>query len=284
MVRLDQSFAINRFIIYAKSITLQFQISKHSSNGRIYPPIISIDYDIIEQKFNQNSLLETEFNLTFHMEDSNIKYNLNIAVSIFGSFGVLWSIFRTWCWMRRSGRKRLDLIVLGTFLIKSLSSLSNILLVITLLFIINQLIIFKFQSIIHTVMFTPSQEYSIILYVIVAYFFKLIELTNLLLDITSVDIFFLDWEKPRKREILENYGKLEDKCREKTDQRSDTMQNNHQSLSANYSPFTMLDSTQSNITIWRSYFVANEWCELATQRRINISVHIFVLIFIFEVF
>lgn len=66
------------------------------------------------------------------------------------------------------------------------------------------------------------------LLVIMAFVFKLLETLHLLYTQTNVDIFFVDWEKAR--------GQLGNKS--------------------------------MPISIWRTYFVANEWNELQAMRKV----------------
>ena len=278
LVRFDLQ-GTNKFILYARKVSLNFQISKYSMDGQIYPPIISIEYAAIDANANRpNNSIETEFDLIFQMDDSNVKYNLNLVVSILCSLAILWSIFRTWCWMKRSG-KSFDLSVVSTFVAETVTSVSTILLLVILFFVINQLVVFKFQSNIHMVLFTSAQESTIIVYLVVSYVFLIIKLFMAILKITSIDIFFLDWEKSRK-----TYSKTDDKGRDRissSDKRPEMDQMNHRRPSG-ISNITMAESS-ANITIWRSYFVANEWCELSIKRRIDISFHLFILILLLEV-
>lgn len=255
----------NSFVIYAKSVSLQFRISKHSNDGKMYPPIIKIEYGLIDfETMNRNQTIETEFNVTFQMNDSNFKYNLNLMISILCSFAILWSIFRTWCWTHRTGIENIDLSVIANFIFNTTSTISNILIIVCIIFILNHLIVFKFQTIIHTVLLTPIQESTIIIYLTIAFMLKLIQLFKLIISITSVDIFFLDWEKPRK---VDNYGKVDEKNRDSSSQ--------HGIMGEQNSP--------TNTTIWRSYFVTNEWFELSHERRIHIGSHILLLLFLLEV-
>ena len=70
----------------------------------------------------------------------------------------------------------------------------------------------------------------------------------------SVDIFFIDWERPRAR--------------------SSVMQPRSQTLPEN---------TEQPVSIWRTYFVANEWNEIQAKRRISLTFQLIVTVFLLKV-
>lgn len=65
---------------------------------------------------------------------------------------------------------------------------------------------------------------------------------------TSIDIFLVDWEKPR---ILPNQK-----------------QNGTQ---------------KQTVSIWRSYFVANEWAEIQTKRKISLPIQLLFTVLLLKV-
>ena len=67
----------------------------------------------------------------------------------------------------------------------------------------------------------------------------------------SIDIFFIDWERPRGSVVQQTEGGSKPK--------------------------------ESSVSIWRTYFVANEWNEIQTTRKINEIFQIFVVLFFLSV-
>lgn len=273
-----------RFVLYPRSVTLQFTISQYSSKGQILPPVIKVQYDAID--FSEaSSIIQTEFNVVFQMNDSSVKYHLNLSISILIVFAVFWSAFRTWCWMKRSDAA-FDASAVCTFIAIIINAVSNVLLLVSLFFVINQLVVFKFQSVIHTVLFTPDQEGLIVVYLVIAYILKTIQLFRQIICNSSIDIFFLDWEKPRNKDIIESNGKMEYKSRissSENKQTDITMEMNNHRKPSGVSNLSSTAEASSSVPIWRSCFVANEWSELNGKRRIDLSLHIFLLILLLQV-
>ena len=71
----------------------------------------------------------------------------------------------------------------------------------------------------------------------------------------SVDIFFMDWENPRARSVIQppTEGKS-------TNEKSD-----------------------NSVSIWRTYFIANEWNEIQSTRKIHFALQIIISLFFLEV-
>lgn len=80
----------------------------------------------------------------------------------------------------------------------------------------------------------------------------------------SVDIFFVDWERPRARNIItvptETKGNNNGSAKQLNDPRS-----------------------EGNVSIWRTYFVANEWNEIQSTRKIHMASQIIITLFFLEV-
>lgn len=83
-----------------------------------------------------------------------------------------------------------------------------------------------------------------IMFLAIAFSLKLVELLHALAIQTNVDLFFIDWERP------------ESKSTEET-----------------------ATITDSNVSVWRTYFVANEWNELLTVRKTSSVFQIIATVF-----
>ena len=260
-------------MVYAKSVIFEIESNQESDDGRINPPVIKIHYETLEKNLlDLNHPITTELNVIYKIDDDNLKYKVHLTITVLCSLAMLWAIFRTWCWTKRNGPERFEMSIIGMFVLYTLSYVSNIFIFVCLFVLVNQVMVFKFQSIIHTVLLCPTQESSLIIYLIIAYVLKLIQLFCHMMSLSSTDIFFIDWEKPRNKETMESYQK------EHQSNKSTPVKNGSAVSSRSKQPETV-----SNVTIWRSYFVANEWSELIAHRRINLSIHIFMLIICLEV-
>lgn len=270
-IGVDHFNQMRPFVVYAKTVTIEIELDSDSTEGSIQPPILKIDYETLEQ--GSEDPIWTKLEVVFKMNDHNLKFTIHLIIIVFCSLAVLWAIFRTWVWAKRSGPDRFDLSILGAFLLNLITFVSNILIVVCLFVLINQSIVFKFQSIIHTIPLSSEQEDSIIIYLIIAYVLKTIQMLSLIMVIANSDIFFIDWEKPRKKDLAEVHSKSADP-KETPAKRSEASASSLR---------TKQPESVSNVTIWRSYFVTNEWSELMEYRRINISVHTLLMILFLEV-
>lgn len=80
---------------------------------------------------------------------------------------------------------------------------------------------------------------------------QIVEIVRLIWKQTTIDIFLVDWEKPR---IL-----------------SSQKQNG------------IMDTQKQTVSIWRSYFVANEWAEIQTKRKISLPLQLLLTILLLKV-
>lgn len=86
---------------------------------------------------------------------------------------------------------------------------------------------------------------------------QIIEVAYLIYNQITIDIFFIDWERPRARNSVPR-------------------------AAVNGSVNSDLEEQQP-VSIWRTYFVANEWNEIQTKRKLNINIHLLITIFILKV-
>jgi len=105
----------------------------------------------------------------------------------------------------------------------------------------------------------PEETFKILL--IVSFVLKTIDIIHLVIRQTTVDIFFIDWERPKS-------GRMND------DLTLQKKNNNNKILS--------LGNTK-NISAWRTCFIANEFNEIQTFRRIRVSFHLLFALFLLKV-
>lgn len=86
-------------------------------------------------------------------------------------------------------------------------------------------------------------------------YFQLIQVINIICTQVMTDIFFLDWERPREIAGKAN-GKNENNAGAKC---------------------------TAPVSIWRTYFIANEWNELQVTRRINLAIQLLSVLFFLKV-
>ena len=94
-------------------------------------------------------------------------------------------------------------------------------------------------------------------YVIAIFSLKIVDIGHLLISQMSTDIFLLDWERPKPK----GGGG-----------------GGHQATAA-----AADDGASSSVSVWRTYLVANEWNELQSVRKINLTLQVILVIFVLKV-
>uniref|UniRef100_H0YC18 Transmembrane protein 67 n=1 Tax=Homo sapiens TaxID=9606 RepID=H0YC18_HUMAN len=99
----------------------------------------------------------------------------------------------------------------------------------------------------------PIQEERFVTYVGCAFALKALQFLHKLISQITIDVFFIDWERPKGKVLkaVEGEGGV----------RSATVP----------------------VSIWRTYFVANEWNEIQTVRKINSLFQVLTVLFFLEV-
>lgn len=92
------------------------------------------------------------------------------------------------------------------------------------------------------------QEVAFITLLSLATLFRFLQIVYLVWKQTSIQIFLIDWEKPKVMATLDT-------------------------------PTT----TPTSVSIWRTYFVANEWNEIQTLRKINSFLVLVITVLFLEV-
>jgi meckelin len=156
-------------------------------------------------------------------------------------------------------------------------------------------LVFKNQSVIHTLLLTSDQERLLIVYIIIAFFLKLLHLIHELLVIGTIDIFFIDWERPKKRDLNSSVTITRPKSGSTVNDNNENVDINkpnsgsRSSISGSLIPPSAKSAQLKpfiefpNVTVWRSNFVANEWMELCGRRRLSLSFHVLLVILTLDV-
>lgn len=92
----------------------------------------------------------------------------------------------------------------------------------------------------------------------------MVKLLKLFYDMINIDIFFIDWERP-KYNYNENFMQYSNKSHPGTP-----------SITSSLKQPTLSSSPPcyDSVSAWRLYFIANEFQELITKRKISVLLHI----------
>ncbi|KPP60114.1 meckelin-like [Scleropages formosus] len=245
--------AMPKVVRVATTIKISFQLVPNTMKGEVYPPLISISYSDILVSNIKTQTIPVSFSVEYKMDQSEAQVKTDIALGVLGGVSVLYALLKTASWKRRIASPLIDLTTIMKFLLFYAGDLANVFFVITVGTGLYWLIFYKAQQFVSVLLPLPDQEEKFITYVACAFALKTVQFLHKLINQLSVDIFFIDWERPRGKAIKTIDGAGEAR------------------------------NIPSPVSIWRTYFVANEWNEIQTIRKINPTFQVVAALFFLEV-
>ncbi|NXL56718.1 MKS3 protein, partial [Chordeiles acutipennis] len=242
-----------RVIRVASKITISIRLVSHTQRGTIYPPLLTIAYkDVLVQNPETQSVM-VSFSVNYEMNQSDARIQTDIALGVLGGLAVLWSLLKTAGWKRRTGSSIIDLQTILKFLLFYAGDLANVFFIVTVGTGIYWLVFFKAQHFVSVLLPLPSQEEAFVTYLACAFSLKALQFLQLLVSQLTIDIFFIDWERPKGKVLKAVEGE------------------------------GVIKSAAAPVSIWRTYFIANEWNEIQTVRKINPLFQVLAVLFFLEV-
>ncbi|XP_077294950.1 meckelin [Arctopsyche grandis] len=248
-----------KYFRYAKYIEIRIRIRRKGKGERskIYPPLFIVHYaELSEDDVNVDVNVNMEFAITYELDGASMVNGMEIAVGSISAFGILYTILQTWSYSRRLGILGFDAFTILQFFIFACGNLANSFFIVSFGASSYSFIINKMQKVVYMLPPTKKDEYVIQTYIIVAFSLKIFEVLAINWKQINVDISFIDWEKPNQP-LLEIGIKTPSKTNLKA---------------------------EAPKSFWRPYFVANEWNEIQTMRKISLPLHLVACIFALEVF
>uniref|UniRef100_UPI00398E4F66 meckelin-like n=1 Tax=Pristiophorus japonicus TaxID=55135 RepID=UPI00398E4F66 len=236
-------------VTYAKDLVLRTYLP--TSNPISEPPfLLTVQYAQAEDLRAQT---QVTFAVRYEMKHSAHKRDTDIALGVLGSLAVFIAMLETSSWRRRSGLEFIDVVTIVKYFAYFAGALSNTFFLVTFGTGVYWLIVYKGQHSTVEVMLPPAGgeiETGFIIYVSCAFGLKALELIHILIVQMTVSIFLIDWEKPKGRSLPKPEANK---------------------------------ASPSSVSIWRTYFIANEWNEIQTKRKINPILQLFVVLLLLEV-
>nr|XP_019574373.1 PREDICTED: meckelin isoform X1 [Rhinolophus sinicus] len=242
-----------RLVRIATQISLSIHLVPNTKNGNIYPPLITIAYSDIDIKDPDSQSVKISFSVTYEMNQGDAHVQTDIALGVLGGLAVLSSLLKTAGWKRRIGSPMIDLQTVTKFLVYYAGDLANVFFITTVGTGLYWLVFFKAQKSVSVLLPMPAQENRFVTYVACAFALKALQFLHKLISQITIDIFFIDWERPKGKVLkaVEGEGGVR--------------------------------SAIVPVSIWRTYFVANEWNEIQTVRKINPLFQVLTVLFLLEV-
>nr|XP_020462774.1 meckelin isoform X1 [Monopterus albus] len=245
-----------KVIRVASSVKIRFLLVPRTQEGQVYPPLMTVTYSDILLTDIKTQTVSTTFAVEYEMDQSEARLKEDTALGVIGGVAVLYSLLKTVSWKRRIASPLIDLGTVLKFLLFYAGDLANVFFAVTVGIGLYWLIFYKTlkaQQFVSVLLPLPDQEKQFVTYIGCAFALKAVQFLHKLIVQVSVDVFLIDWERPRS-------------------QASRTVQASGEAK-----------RDTSPISIWRTYFVANEWNEIQTIRKMSPTFQIMAVLFFLEV-
>lgn len=195
-----------------------------------------------------------------------------ISVGVISALAVIWAAIQTWSWNRRNGRVEVDIETIVNLIVISCGHLADAFFIVCFGTALFWFIFFKKQAVVHVLLPDPLQEKLIKDLLISAFALKIVDILKLLSRQSNIDIFFIDWERPKARSTIQA----------PTERSRGGAAGGDTGAKSEIGLGVYHDKNES-VSIWRTYFIANEWNEIQTSRKVNIPAQIIATLFFLEV-
>ncbi|KAL7291306.1 hypothetical protein TKK_0014909 [Trichogramma kaykai] len=293
---------------YMKSLEVLITVQNDKEGGHIYSPLLVIEYgELDKQEIQDNKQIKVDYKVIFILTNKNADNSLEVAIGVLAGLAVMYSALKAWGYCKRNHNGILKVGVVAWFFIYCLGAIGNVLLLVTTSVCVYIFIFYKGQTVLHILLPADSVETKIYLCTIIAFCFKLVELAALIYRHRNINVFFIDWEQPRVIAQAASYdsphtslkklydGRFEpDGASKRSKKKSDGSSAEESPREEKISDQQLQEETlptapssgrvqQLPVSIWRTYFVANEWFKIQTKRRINIALQIIFTLFMLEI-
>ncbi|KAL7039251.1 hypothetical protein ACKWTF_009846 [Chironomus riparius] len=272
-------------INYVKSIEIRFHLSDDDENSdefnKINIPVIIMEYGSMNLTqiankmkssvtYDESELYNVDFSfkIKFTMRP-NLNFFFQIILPIFILIAFFNALMCTFIYKISQQKMEYDLSILLNFIINLMANVSNAFFIFILIFIAYVFFVYKTQSSVVKIMLPLEREEAVIeILLVFAIIFKIVKLMKLFYDMITLDIFFIDWERPKVYNTSDHFFHGSNKSHPGTP-----------SITSSFKPTLSSPSpTNDCVSAWRNYFVANEWQELITKRKVSVQLHIIFVI------
>ncbi|XP_051153232.1 meckelin [Leptopilina boulardi] len=289
---------------YLKSLEILIKVQSLEDHGKIFPPLFIIQYDeLTKQQILNDEQVLVDVKVTFVASEQNITKIIGITVGFFAIFAVILSALKTWTYRRRNYSSEFNILLILWFLIYFLIFIANIILFVSISTCICTFIFYKGQTVLHIPLPDKIDETTIHICTIIAFCLKTIELISVLFRQWSVNLFFIDWEQPRAISSSMEYSsprtnlkklfsdKLNGKNGDIPKRKRRRASKSKIQTEIDISPIKKNEEQENErtipkktpVSVWRSFFIVNEFYKIQTNRRVSIMFQIVSTLFFLEV-
>lgn len=238
---------------YAQTITLAIS-TQPSSIASIYPPLLSISY--VDTMAPANMTIQ--FQVVYSSDTSKFWSSATALFAVACVLGGLHTLLQIFTWQRRNTRNE----EMGTamwhsllrLILRAMANFAGLSFLVVFALCLYFLLFFKLQSSLFVLLPEPNYQayasqmdeyYSFRVLVPLTFVFQLLIVAHHIYEQTQMQLFFIDWEKPRSKIMDADSAKAKN----------------------------------APVSVWRTILVANEWNELQTIRRTSFRFTLIALLF-----
>ncbi|KAK9513759.1 hypothetical protein VZT92_027267 [Zoarces viviparus] len=245
--------SLPKVIRVASSVKIKFQLVPRTQEGQVFPPLMTVTYRDVAITDINTQTVTTTFAVEYEMDQTEARIKTDTALGVMGGLAVIYSLLKTINWKRRIASPLVNMETMGKFLLFYAGDLANVFFAVTVGSGLYWLIFYKAQQFVSLLLPLPAQEERFATYIGCAFALKAVQFLHKLILQVSTDVFFIDWERPLSK------------------------------TSRTVQAAGVPKRDPSPVSIWRTYFVANEWNELQTFRKISPTFQIIAVLFFLEV-
>ncbi|KAL7055612.1 hypothetical protein AAHC03_023029 [Spirometra sp. Aus1] len=261
---------------YAQSIKLTITPRGTDQAGLIFPPLLTITYADLKasEYYGTGATVQASFSVVYEQTSttsSQFIEDLRIAMGVLAAVGFCYAVLRTWFWARRAGVLSLDAVLVFKLLAYSASAFANAFFIAIFGIAFYQLVMYKNQGIFMLTL--PSDDTFLLSYLASATVLKFIDLVHIFAMQCTVDIYFIDWERPTQSTAATQPTSTYFNPPKEQPDKGDLLSGRVPDVEIQ-KPTNMPIS--SGVPIWRTVLVANEWNEIQACRKTCPTFTIFV--------
>lgn len=273
-------------ILYAKRAVLDLKFKRHERGALLSSILLTLDYAHISRSMgtdNGSTLdqepLESQVTIVQTLIDmQDYKRDLELLLTIVSVLSGVWSLIRCYSVQKCYGIVRLDLNSLFRFIVIGCDVVANLYAVVVFLCLGYIYLMIKFQSTVQ--MLAPGEEFerTILTFLQIVFICKLVGFAHKIFVHLNIDIFFVDWEKPKmltSGQIISNHFANTKSQADKTSSVKLGNLNSSQNISN-------LETLGQQTSFWRPYSVINRWLQMQTKRRQSLTLQLMLFVALLE--
>lgn len=186
--------------------SIQLEININENGNKISTPKLILEYIDIYMNNTQASkdiFIDFEFIIKF-TKHHTFTGALEIILPIFILLSFIYATIRAMSYKIRQNKLDYDFEIFGYFLIQICSILSTSLFLIATILSLAIFWIYKSQSVV-TILLPVYEKNLIDIFITISFVLKCFKMFEMVYHISNIDIFFIDWERPK---IFENHAQM----------------------------------------------------------------------------